>query len=167
MKDQMTYHFEEIREENLSKVADIYNHYILNTTATFHAHPLTVDEMREIVFFDNPKYKTFVIFDDHDLYGYLIITQHKKREAYDGTAEVTIYLKPGYTGKGIGSVALRYAEEYAQKYHLHVLIATICGENNTSIKLFEKNGYFKCAHYKEVGRKFGQLLDVVAYQKIL
>jgi phosphinothricin acetyltransferase len=25
----------------------------------------------------------------------------------------------------------------------------------------------KCAHYKEIGKKFGQLLDVVAYQKIM
>jgi L-amino acid N-acyltransferase YncA len=50
---------------------------------------------------------------------------------------------------------------------MHVLMATICGENDKSIRLFEKNGYFKCAHYKEVEEKFGELLDVVAYQKIL
>ncbi len=48
-----------------------------------------------------------------------------------------------------------------------MLVATICGENAASIGVFAKNGYEKCAHYKEVGQKFGQLLDVVAYQKIL
>jgi phosphinothricin acetyltransferase len=58
-------------------------------------------------------------------------------------------------------------EEFAQRTGIHVLIVTICGENNMSIKLFEKNGYFKCAHYKEVGKKFGQWLNVVAYQKII
>lgn len=90
-----------------------------------------------------------------------------KREAYDGTAEVTIYLKTGFTGKGLGSMALKYVENHAKHQHLHVLVATICGENEESIRLFSKNGYDKCAHYKEVGQKFGQLLDVVAYQKIL
>ena len=64
-------------------------------------------------------------------------------------------------------MAIRYIEEFAKKQKLHVLVATICGENEASIHLFAKNGYVKCAHYKEVGQKFGQLLDVVAYQKIL
>ncbi len=161
------YRFEELKEEYLPEVASIYNYYVLNTSATFHAHPLSTDEMRELVFFESPRYKTYAIVDDHTLFGYLIITQHKKREAYDGTAEVTIYLKPEYTGKGIGSPALRFAEEVAKKFGIHVLVATICGENNMSIKLFEKNGFVKCAHYKEVGKKFGQWLDVVAYQKII
>ena len=161
------HHLEELKEDHLTKIREIYNYYILNSTATFHAHPLSIDEMRELVFFDNPKYKTFAILDGHDLCGYVILTQHKKREAYDGTAEVTVYLQPDCIGKGLGSLALRYIEDIAKKSNIHVLVATICGENNQSIGLFEKNSYFKCAHYKEVGQKFGKLLDLVAYQKIL
>ncbi|HEY4784497.1 MAG TPA: GNAT family N-acetyltransferase [Bacteroidales bacterium] len=163
----MSYYYRELREDDLPDIAAIYNYYVLNTSVTFHTHQLLPDEMRDLVFFDNPKYKTFVIADDRNLYGYLIISQHKKREAYDGTAEVSIYLKPECTGKGIGSQVLKYAEETARKSSIHVLIATICGENRQSIKLFEKNGYIKCAHYKEVGKKFNQWLDVVAFQKII
>jgi L-amino acid N-acyltransferase YncA len=161
------YRLEELREEQLAKIIAIYNHYVLNSTDTFHAHPLTIQEMRELVFFANPKYKTFAIMDDYNLCGYVILTQYKKREAYDGTAEVTVYLQPDFIGKGLGSLAVRYIEDFAKKSNIHVLIATICGGNDKSIKLFEKNGYFKCAHYKEVGKKFGQLLDIVAYQKII
>lgn len=159
--------FEEIREEHLRQVLDIYMYYVQNTTATFHAHALTLDEMRELVIFDDPKYRTYVIFDDDALCGYVLLTQHKRREAYDGTAEVTIYLKRGYPGRGIGSRALRFIEEYAKGRDIHALVATICGENMDSIRLFERNGYAKCAHYREVGKKFGQWLDVVAYQKII
>lgn len=159
--------FREMKEEYLEKVLMIYNHYILNTTATFHSHPLTPEEMREIVFFANEKYKTFVLSDETEVIGYVLLTQHKKREAYDGTAEVTVYLEPSHTGRGFGGEAIKHIEEYAEKQRLHVLVATICGENAASIRVFEKNGYNKCAHYKEVGQKFGQLLDVVALQKIL
>lgn len=161
------YYFREMTEEYLDKVLQIYTHYVLNTSATFHSQPPTRQTMREIVFFDNEKYKTFVICKEAEVCGYVLITQHKKREAYDGTAEVTIYLKPAYIGKGLGSMAIKYIEEYAKKQYLHVLVATICGQNEESIRLFEKNGYLKCAHYKEVGQKFGQRLDVVAYQKII
>ena len=151
----------------LPEALDIYNHYVLNTTATFHMVPLTLAEMSEILFFDKPRFKSFAILCDGTFCGYAIAAQFKKREAYDSTAEATVYLKPEYIGKGIGSRALAFIEEYALTQGFHALIALISGENSSSIRVFEKNGYEKCAHYKEVGKKFGQWLDVVAYQKII
>ncbi len=159
--------FVEITETYLPQVLEIYNHYIENSTATFHTKPLTSEEMRRIVFFTNPKLKTFVIKDRDQVCGYSILGCYKEREAYSITAEVTIYLHPDYTAKGIGSQALRSTEELARQNQFHSLISVICGENTASIKLFEKNGYAKCAHYKEIGSKFGRLLDVVEYQKLL
>lgn len=159
--------FEEFRVEYLPEVLGIYTYYVLNTTATFHAHALTAEEMGKYVLFESPKYKTFVVIDKDAVCGYVILTGHNNREAYDRTAEVSIYLQQEYIGKGIGSLAVQYIENYAEQQNMHVLIATICGENDKSIRLFERNGYTKCAHYKEVGTKFDKLLDIVAYQKIL
>ena len=159
--------FEEIKQKHLQGVLDIYLYYVLSTTATFHTHTVSLKDMEQIVYFDKPKYKTFVMTDDGELSGYVILSPHKKREAYNDTAEVAVYLKADKLGQGLGSLAVTFIEDYARAKGIHVLIATICGENTRSIRLFEKNGFFKCAHYKEVGQKFGRLLDVVAYQKIL
>jgi phosphinothricin acetyltransferase len=159
--------FEELKPQHIHSVLDIYMHYVLNTTATFHARTLSLKDMQEMVLFGSSVYKTFVMTHKGELCGYVILGPYKKREAYNGTAEVTVYLRHDKTGCGMGSRAVRFIEDYARTKGIHVLIATICGENSRSIRLFEKNGYEKCAHYKEVGRKFGKLLDVVAYQKIL
>ena len=140
---------------------------MLNTTATFHSKALSEDAMKGLIFFQDPKYKTFVILLDESICGYVLLTQHKTREAYDRTGEVTVYLRPGNKGGGVGSLAIKYIEEFAKSKGFHALIATICGENQKSIKVFERNGYEKCAHYKQVGIKFNQWLDVVAYEKIL
>lgn len=159
--------FKEIRFEDLPRLLEIYKYYVQNTTATFHINTPTLNDMKELMFFEEPRYQTFVIFDEDLICGYVILSQFKKREGYDGTAEVTVYLRLDYTGKGVGSTAIRFIEKFALMSGVHVLIATICGENNNSIKAFEANGFSKCAHYKQVGEKFGQLLDVVAYQKII
>jgi phosphinothricin acetyltransferase len=161
------YSFREMEERHLDEVLQIYTHYVLNTTATFHARPLTRDGMKTLVFFAQERDRTFVICGDEEVCGYVFIAQHKPREAYDGTAEVSVYLKPAHIGKGLGSLALKHIEGFAKRQGLHVLVATITGDNEKSLRLFAKNGYEKCAHYKEVGRKFGRLLDIVAYQKIL
>lgn len=159
--------FEKVKEEHLQEILDIYTYYVLNTTATFHEKPITVEEMKELVFFEDPRYEAYVIKDGTRICGYVILTQYKKREAYDNTGQVTVYLKKDCISKGIGIYALNYIETIAKNKEFHVLIAVICGENEKSIRLFERNGYEKCAHYKEVGKKFGRWLDVVAYQKIL
>jgi L-amino acid N-acyltransferase YncA len=46
-------------------------------------------------------------------------------------------------------------------------VASISAENTSSIRLSQQMGYEQCAHYKQVGEKFGRLVDVVEYQKIL
>lgn len=159
--------FQAAEPEHLPHILDIYSYYVLNSTATFQINPPSMEEMAQMVFFDNPRYQTFVILDAEVICGYVLLAQFKNREAYDRTAEVTIYLRPDYAGKGIGSRALQYIEEFARTRDIHVLVAVISGENQQSINLFARNGYSQCAFYRQVGQKFGQLLDVVAYQKIL
>ena len=44
-------------------------------------------------------------------------------------------------------------------------MGVITAENEASIKLFEKENYFKVGHLKNIGVKFGKELDVVSYQK--
>jgi phosphinothricin acetyltransferase len=121
-----------MEEQYLSEVRDIYNFYVRNSTATFQIEELTLSQMRELVFFNDPKYQAYVIMADEVLCGYVILTQFKKREAYDETAELTIYLKQEYTGRGIGSRAFSFIEKVAAERNIHVLIASISGENTST-----------------------------------
>jgi L-amino acid N-acyltransferase YncA len=159
--------FTELTDKYLPDILEIYNYYVLNTSVSFHVKALSLEEMREITFFKNEKYKTIIVFLDNVLVGYGILSRYKARRAYDGSAEISIYLKQEYCGKGLGSKIISYMETEARNKGIHTLIAGICLNNASSIKLFEKNGYIKCAHFKEVGYKFGKYLDVCYFQKIL
>ena len=98
---------------------------------------------------------------------FAIFRQYKKRQAYDRTAEISVYLKHGRTGKGIGNTALSHLEKVAQENGISVLIGIISGDNENSIKLFERYGYEKCGHFRQIGEKFNKILDIVSYQKII
>jgi len=157
--------FSPVIKKDLAAIIDIYNHYILNSTATFHSEKLSKKDLEEFLYVSHPKYPSFLIKDSNEIIGYCFITQYKKRQAYNRSAELSIYLKPEFTGKGIGAVALSYLETAAKKAGIHVLVGTLCGENHASIRLLEKSGYSRCAHLKNIGEKFGKILDVVVYQK--
>ncbi len=157
----------EIREKDLPLVKEIYDYYIVHSTATFHTKELSVEELKDTITIAHPKYKSFLIEYDGEISGYCYFAPYKKREAYDRSAEVTIYLNPEFGGRGIGKETMIRLEQIALENDIYVLLGIITGSNVASIKLFENCGYEKCAHFKEVGEKFGQILDVVAYQKII
>jgi len=159
--------FRDMADDYVDAAAALYNRYVLETTATFHTEPLGARDMRELLFFQSDRFRSFAILDGGAFCGYLILAPYKRREAYDTTAEVTVYLDAGHTGRGIGTLALRHAETVAGAGGFHALLGIICSENGASIRMFEKNGYFRCGTLREVGVKFGRRLDVVLYEKIL
>jgi len=157
--------FSPVTDSDVEAILAIYNHYILNSTATFHSKILSKNDLKEFLFITHPKYPSYLIKSDGDVIGYCFLTQYKMRQAYDRSAEVSIYLKPEITGRGIGLTALNHLETAAKKAGIHVLVGTICGDNHASIRLMEKAGYSRSAHLKNIGEKFGKILDVVIYQK--
>lgn len=156
-----------VTENDLPVIKEIYDYYIVHSTATFHSERISIEEMKEFLHLNHMKYPSFLIRGDHETIGYCFLTQYKKRQAYDRTAEVSIYLRPECTGKGIGVIAMNYLEKAAKIGGISVLICTLSGENQASIRLCEKMQYKKVAHLHNIGEKFGKILDVVLYQKEL
>jgi len=159
--------FEPITKKDIKDVLVLYNHYIKTSTSTFSIAPLDEHEMGQIILSGLERFPAYKIRFEDKFVGYVLLNRYKPREAYDQTAEVTVYLDEAYHGKGIGYEALKYIEDFAKAHSFRALLGVICAENSGSIRLFEKLGYFKCAHFKEVGKKFDRLLDVVIYEKLL
>ena len=159
--------FIKLTEKDLPELLEIYNHYVENTTVTWEIKKLSLNSFRKEMISSNPKYTTYAIVKDSIICGYCKLSPHSKRKGYTNTAQIAVYLKPSHVRKGIGNIAVNFLEVKAIKCKIHVLIASISGDNKASIKLFQKNGYKKCGHFKEAGTKFNKILDVVYYQKIL
>jgi Sortase and related acyltransferases len=157
--------FVPLKDSDFTIVKEIYDYYILNSTATFHTEPISIKELKKYIFIDHPVYKAYLVYYINEIAGYCYFTYFKKRQAYSRTAEVTLYLKPEFCHKGLGIEVLNHIENAAKQTIIKNLIAVVTETNTDSIKLFEKAGYSKCAHYAKVGEKFGQILDVLAYQK--
>jgi len=163
----MTPSFRPAEDLDVGVLLPLYNYYVRTSTATFHTEEVDETTFRGLLFPGYPRYDSWAVVVDLAVVGYLILARYKPREAYDGSAEVTIYLDPASAGQGVGSAALAFVEARARERRFHNLLAIICGENTASIRLFERHGYRRCAHYHEVGRKFDRWLDIVSYEKLL
>jgi phosphinothricin acetyltransferase len=150
--------------------AAVYNHYVAHSTATFQTEPLTPEEWAaEMLAGDPARHGGWAIAapEGGALAGYVLVVPYKSRCGYRDTAEVSVYLAPEHTGRGLGHAALAHADAHARAAGLHVLVAGACTENAASIALFERAGYERCALFREVGSKFGRRLDVAYLEKVV
>lgn len=147
-------------------IADIYNHYITNTTVTFEELPVTAATMRSRI--QNTQQLSLpwlVLEHDSRLVGYACGSRWKERSAYRYSAEVSVYLAHDVTRRGHGSVLYAALFEKLAAAGIHVAIGGITLPNDSSVALHEKFGMKKVAHFDEVGLKFDQWLDVGYWQK--
>jgi len=151
--------------EDLGAITEIYNEAILKTVATFDTKPKTVEEQK--IWFANhgSKYPILVAEQDGLVVGWASLSRWSDRCAYSDTAEISLYVKEEFRGKGIGTKLMEAIIREGQKADLHTVIARIVEGTEVSIHLHESVGFEHIGIMKEVGRKFGKLLDVYLMQR--
>jgi L-amino acid N-acyltransferase YncA len=152
--------------EDLGSITDIYNAAVLKTTATFDTEPKTLDEQKVWFKHHGPKHLILVAESDGAVVGWASLSQWSDRCAYSGTAEISLYVREDVQGKDIGRKLLETIVDEGRNAGLHTLIARITEGNDISVHLHESVGFRHVGIMKEVGRKFGKVLDVYLMQKI-
>jgi phosphinothricin acetyltransferase len=145
---------------------EIYNDAIQNTTATFDTQPKTLKEQQAWFVNHQPRHPVLVAEQDGIIVGWASLSKWSDRCAYSDTAEASIYIRKEYRGRGIGGQLLEMLLAEGKSINLHTVIARIADGNKASLALFKSKGFNDIGVMKEVGRKFGKLLDVYLMQKI-
>jgi len=154
-------------------ICAIYNYYIENTIISFEEVPLHSCEMEERIRKISTKYPYLVWEEKTDekksgeINGYAYVNTWRERSAYRFAAELSIYLKNGFQGKGIGRKLMERLLEEVRKTNIHTLVAAIVLPNDRSIALHEKFGFRQIALFKEIGYKFNEWHDVAYWELIL
>ncbi|AFM42021.1 sortase-like acyltransferase [Desulfosporosinus acidiphilus SJ4] len=152
---------------DLEQIREIYNWAVKNTVATFDLEERTIEQNIKWFNEHHTRYPLYVAIDQETVTGWGSISPFHPRPAYRPTGEFSIYIAPNFQGKGIGDVLLKHLCSCAKTLEYHSLIGLITGTNKASLKLAERNGFVQVGHYREVGIKFGEWLDVVAVQKMI
>jgi phosphinothricin acetyltransferase len=147
---------------DLARLTAIYNHYVVNTPATFDVEPHTVESRASWFeqFAPTGRHRLLVAEQGGVVVGYAGTMRFRPKAAYLSTVESTIYCSPETTGKGIGSRL--YAALFAAiaGEDVHRIVAGYTLPNPASAALHERFGFKPVGRFSEVGRKFGRYWDV-------
>lgn len=155
------------RLEDLEEMAAIYNDAVRKLTATFDLEEKTLEERKEWFHHYGGRHPLIVAEVDGRIAGYSSLSVFREKEAYDATAELSLYIAEQYRGRGIGKALMTEILRLARVHGFHTVISGITAGNEASIRMHEQFQFEFIGNFREVGKKFGQWQDVLFYQLIV
>ncbi|WP_191488215.1 arsinothricin resistance N-acetyltransferase ArsN1 family B [Pseudomonas sp. FEN] len=145
----------------------IYAPMVLDTAISFELIPPTVAEMANRIAATLPTYPYLVAELDDKVVGYTYASQHRTREAYRWSVDVTVYIAPTVHRRGIGRALYQRLLPILEKQGFHAAYAGIALPNAGSVGIHEALGFSHIGTYPEVGFKQGRWHDVGYWRKPL
>lgn len=159
------YLLEPIGPSDQKDVIDIFNYYIEHSFAAYPEHKVPYEFFG--MFLDMCKDHPSVMVRNNEgvCAGFGMLRPHDPMPAFSHTAEITYFIRPELTGKGLGSQMLEYLVTEGKKRGISNVLANISSLNEGSIRFHQKNGFIECGRFRKVARKKDIFFDIVWMQK--
>jgi len=144
------------------EVMDIFNYYVENSFAAYPEQKLPYEFYGKFLEMTRG-YPAYVIKnnDTGKVIGFCFLRAYIPMPVFRETAEISCFLDPDETGKGIGKEALDLLEKEGSKMGIKYLLASISSLNGQSLQFHKKNGFVECGRFLHIGRKKEKNFDVV------
>lgn len=138
--------------DDLPAIVAIYNSTIAGRQVTADTEEISVNSRLEWFAAHTPERRPLWVVPDNSggLAGWLSYSDFYGRPAYNGTAELSIYLHESARGRGLGRFLLQEAIAHAPQIQVHTLLGFIFGHNQASLRLFYQAGFEKWAELPRV-----------------
>ncbi|CAM4439272.1 arsinothricin resistance N-acetyltransferase ArsN1 family A [Paenibacillus tarimensis] len=154
-------------EQDLGRILDIYNQGIEDRIATLETEKKDQAYIGNWLLEHQGRYTALVAEDQGEIAGWAALNRYSHRCAYDGVADLSIYVDRAYRGKGIGSLLLPALEESARKNSFYKIVLFTFPFNAGGQALYRKNGYREVGVFEKQGRLDGRYIDVMIMEKLL
>lgn len=153
--------------DDVPAITEIYNEAVLTTVATFDLEPRSIED-RTAWFSHHDSVRYPVIAAEsagtRQVLGWASLSRWSDKCAYDGAAELSLYVASQARGRGVGTALMAEVLRLGREAGLHTVISRIAEGNEVSLRLHDTFGFTHVGTMKEMGFKFGRLLDVEIYQ---
>ncbi|MGW3466918.1 N-acetyltransferase family protein [Saccharopolyspora sp. NPDC000995] len=154
---------------DLGAVAEIFAHYVEGSTATFETIPPDVGQWRLKLDALADRGLPFLVAEiGAEVVGFGYAGPWRPKPAYRHTVEDTVYLAPGWTGRGLGKSLLNTLMADSARAGSTQMIAVITDDgDDSSVALHRACGFQEVGRLHEVGHKFGRWIGTALLQRKL
>jgi L-amino acid N-acyltransferase YncA len=149
--------------EDLAAIVDIYNSIIPSRIVSADTEPVSVEQRLPWFYEHGPSRRPILVAEEAGVVvGWLSLSDfYDGRPAYHMTAEIGVYVREGHRSRGIGGRLLEETIRRAPELGIKTLTAGAFGGNGPSLRLFERFGFERWAHFPRVAELDGIEQDLV------
>ena len=152
--------------DDLPRIVEIYNSIIAGRMVTADTEPVAVQSRIGWFQAHDPYHRPLWIVMDNDInIGWVSFQWFYGRPAYNGTAEISIYIDERYRGKGFGEEMLKHAMGGCGRLKIKTLLGYIFAHNLPSLNLFRKLGFEDWGHFPRIAELDGIERDLIIVGK--
>jgi len=152
---------------DIGEILTIYNEGIVDRIATLETSTKDEQYMFDWYSRHTKRYKVIVADLDGNVVGWASLNQYNSRQAYDGVADLSVYIKREFRGVGIGGKLLSSIEGLAKENDFHKIVLFTFPFNGLGQGLYKKQGFREVGVFHNQGKLDGEFVDVMAMEKIL
>jgi L-amino acid N-acyltransferase len=155
------------RPRDAEAIRKIYNDAVRHTTATFDTEPRSSADQHAWYGGHDARHPVLVAEANGAVIGWASLSPWSDRSAYDGTAEISVYVDASWRGRRVGRSLVSNLLRVAGDVGLHSVLARVVQGNPVSRALHISSGFAPVGVMHQVGFKFGRYLDVELLELLL
>jgi phosphinothricin acetyltransferase len=148
-------------------IREIYAPFCESTPVSFETQPPSVVQMRQRINKTLKSLPWLVCEQEGTVIGYAYASRHRDRAGYRWSVDVSVYVREGYRGQGIGRALYSSLFAILRLQGFHNILAGISLPNPASVALHESMGMKLIGVYPRIGFKCGKWHDVGWWQLAL
>lgn len=153
--------------DDLPRILEIYNQGIEDRIATLETETKNWSYIEHWFSDHQGRYAVLVAEADNNVVGWAALNPYSHRCAYQGVADLSIYIDRQFRGKGVGSTLLQSLEEVARENDFYKIVLFTFPFNEKGQGLYRKTGYREVGVFEKQGIMDGQFIDVMIMEKLL
>jgi phosphinothricin acetyltransferase len=154
---------------DLPSIQAIYAHHVLHGLASFEEDPPDLEEIARRFGATRDRGLPYLAAElEGALRGFAYAGPYRPRPAYRFSVETSVYVAPGFEGRGLGRALLAENIARCEAGGWRLMVAVIGDSGNlASIRLHESLGFRRSGVIPSIGFKLGRWVDTVIMDRPL
>lgn len=154
-------------EADLPAIRAIYNEGIVDRVATLDLDEKSEADIRAWWGNHDERFAVLVAEQAGAVVGWASINRYSQRCAYDGIADLSIYVARAARGSGVGARLMEAFEVAACERDFHKIVLFTFAFNAAAQRLYRSHGFREVGTFRNQGKLDGNYVDVMAMEKLI
>lgn len=153
--------------EDIKSILRIYNQGIEDRIATLETETKDSSYMEKWFKDHQDRFSVLVVEREGEVIGWASLNPYSHRCAYNGVADLSVYIDRSFRGQGAGSSLLESLHKMAKENSFYKIILFTFPFNQGGQGLYQKMGYRQVGVFEKQGVMDGEFIDVMIMEKLL